>query len=324
MKDIRKLTYRDFYYATLDDFYMYVVKIMKSLNYTFHRRIKDSTTRRAEVWKLFNSEDYKVLVWVEILDPSLNLTWQEAAEVLRLMNDENMTKLYLFTNGNLDEDAKDILDDESNFIYTPRNIIEKLLSLVEVGKESEEEPTFKRKRREPDRPYGHALISEYFRNKEKRKEKRYITLSELKSLVGYILVNYNNLQGYIDDIPDLDNLGKGIIDELDKRRRTFLPLLYKIIGFSVNREFNYILVALADFLKYLIYYITAIIEYESLENIENYKRELTKSLNILEKFDLAFYDYINLQIKEINKSFKNLIKYTFSLVIFIIIVILLL
>jgi len=88
--------------------------------------------------EIIDSDEYKVIVWVEIQDPAVELSWQESADILRVMNDENLTKLFLFTNGNLDEDAKDILGDENHFIYTPRNIIEKLLSLEEIEEKPEQ------------------------------------------------------------------------------------------------------------------------------------------------------------------------------------------
>lgn len=322
MKDIRKLTYRDFYYISLDEFYTYVVAIMKSLNYIFYRRIKDTTTRRAEIWKLFDSDEYKVIVWIEIQDPSIELSWQESADILRLMNDENLTRLFLFTNGNLDEAARDILEDENHFIFTPRNIIEKLLALEETEEKPLETSKTKLKRRKPDRPYGHALLVEYFKTKEKSLEKTKISLDELKTIISYIVDNYKETQALIDSIKDLDNISKEQKALLDKSRKKFLPALSKIALISVDREFNYILEELARLIKNIIYYTSAIIDYEVLENIESYKREIEEALNRLYSFDEKVYNYMQTHVLAIRKNFENLINYVFVLIVFIIILVL--
>ena len=319
MKDIRKLTYRDFYYISIDELYAYVVAIMKSLNYIFYRRIKDTTTRRAEIWKLFDSDDYKIIVWVEMQDPSIELSWQEAADILRLMNDENLTRLFLFTNGNLDEDAKDILEDENHFIFTPRNIIEKLLSLEETEEKPAEITKTKLKRRKPDRPYGHALLIEYFKRKEKKLEKTKITIEEVKTIISYILDNYKNTKDLIDSIVDLDKIQKEEKDLLDKSRRKFLPALYNITLIKVEPEFNYVLEELARLIKNIIYYTSAIIDYEVIENIESYKKEIEDSLKILNTFDDNVYKYMQTNVIAIRKNFESLIKYSFVLILIIII-----
>jgi hypothetical protein len=319
MKDIRKLTYRDFYYISLDEFYSYVVTILKSLNYIFYRRIKDTTTRRAEIWKLFDSDEYKIMVWIEIQDPSIELSWQEAADILRLMNDENLTKLFLFTNGNLDEDAKDILEDENHFIFTPRNIIEKLLSLEETEEKPLEIIKPKLKRRKPERPYGQALLIEYFKKKEKKFEKTRISIEELKTIISYILDNYKDVNELIESIEDLDKIKKEEKDLLDKSRRKFLPAFYNITLIKVEPELNYVLEELARLIKNIIFYISAIIDYEVIENIEFYKKEIEDSLIKLSTFDDNVYKYMQTYVTAIRKSFESLIKYSFILMLIIII-----
>jgi hypothetical protein len=319
MKDIRKLTYRDFYYINLDEFYTYVVTIMKSLNYIFYRRIKDTTTRRAEIWKLFDSDEYKILVWIEIQDPSVELSWQESADNLRLMNDENLTKLFLFINGNLDEDARDILEDENHFIFTPRNIIEKLLSLEETEEKPAEITKTKLKRRKPDRPYGHALLIEYFKKKEKKLEKTMISIEEVKTIITYIIDNYKDAQMLIDNIEDIDDLKKTEKVILEKKRNEFLPAIYKITLIAVEPEFNYVLEELGRLIKNIIYYISAIIDYDIFENIEEYKKEIEEALIKLNTFDDTVYNYMKNHVSSMRKGFENLIKYIFVLIIIIII-----
>jgi hypothetical protein len=320
MKDIRKLTYRDFYNISIDELYVYCVTIMKSLNYVFYRRIKDTTTRRAEIWKLFDSDEFKVMVWIEIQDPAVELSWQESADILRVMNDENVTKLFLFTNGNLDEDAKDILGDENHFIYTPRNIIEKLLSLEEIEEKPVEVASKKKlKRKMPARPYGHALLIEYFKGKEKNVEKTKISLEELKVIVSYIVDNYKEVETLIKSIEDIDNIKKEEKEVLDKNRKKFLPSLYKLTLIKVEPEFNYILEELSNLIKNIIYYISAIIDYEVLENIELYKKEIAGSLAILNNLDDNIYKYLQTHVSLMSNAFERLIKYSFILMVIIII-----
>lgn len=347
MKEIRKLTYRDFYYISLDEFYTYVVTIMKSLNYIFYRRIKDTTTRRAEIWKLFDSDEYKILVWIEIQDPSVELSWQESADILRLMNDENLTKLFLFINGNLDEDARDILEDENHFIFTPRNIIEKLLFIEEVEEKKVEEPKEvieemtvegpegvieekkveeleevvkpKHKRRKFDKPIGHALLIEYFKSKEKVLEKTMISIEEVKTIITYIIDNYKDAQMLIDNIEDIDDLKKTEKVILEKKRNEFLPAIYKITLIAVEPEFNYVLEELGRLIKNIIYYISAIIDYDIFENIEEYKKEIEEALIKLNTFDDTVYNYMKNHVSSMRKGFENLIKYIFVLIIIIII-----
>jgi hypothetical protein len=321
---------------------------MKSLNYVFHRRIKDTSTRRAEIWKLFDSDEYKILVWIELQDPSVELSWQEAADILRLMNDENLTRLFLFTNGNLDEDARDILEDENHFIYTPRYIIEKILSIREMEEKAEEleekkkeveerpeekpaetyeeipeieevEPELKvRKRQKFDKPCGHAIIVEYFKTKEEPRKKTKITFEELKTIVSYIIDNYKETQNLIDSL-DIDNITKEQEELLDKYVKKFLPALYKISLIAVDKEFRFVLEELARLLKNIIYYISAITEYEVVENIDIYKKEIEDALNKLSSFDEKIYEYMQTNVSAIRRNFNSLIKYIFVILLFVLI-----
>ena len=346
MKDIRKLTYRDFYYISLDEFYPYAIDIMKNLNYVFHRRIKDTYTRRAEIWKLFDSEEYKVLVWVEILEPSLQLTWQESADILRLMNDENIIRLFLFTNGSLDEAAKDILDDENHFLYTPRQIIERLISFLEYKQETEEEAqplveekkeerveekvdkeieiekiAVEKKKERVSENSGYVLIAKYIASKGPVDKKFNILPSEMKNLITYVFENYTSIEEFMQNIKDFDNLEDDEVKFLNRKIKSFLALFYKLRTTTTEEEFFDFRSDLMEFVKNVIYYMAGIKKYEVLENIEKYKNNLTELSEKLKGIDERFRDYLSINISKSTASFESLIKYSIIFIILSIILV---
>ena len=101
-----------------------------------------------------------------------------------------------------------------------------------------------------------------------------------------------------------------------------MPALSKITLIIVDTEFNYILEELARLIKNIIYYTSAIIDYEVLENIEAYKKEIEEALNKLNSYDERVYNYMQTHVSAIRKNFENLIKYVFVLIVLIIILVL--
>jgi len=87
LDNLEKLTHEDFMEMNLSVFYEVIAEIMKDLNFSFHRAIKDvQDFRRIEIWKHVKNPDDYALVWVEIVKPGQEVARDVSYEVLRTLN----------------------------------------------------------------------------------------------------------------------------------------------------------------------------------------------------------------------------------------------
>ena len=325
MKDIRKLTYSDFYYISIEEFYTYCSIILKQLNYIFFRRIIETSSKRTEVWQLGNSKDNKALVYMEMLDPGEELGWDKAAAILKLMNEEEITILYLFTNGALDNDAKEIIEDDSRFIYTPRVIIERLLNLEnqdqDVDKSTETEKSKRRSRIKNKFPSGKLLLSDYFKSNKPAYKNIDISIDEMVDIINQYLTKSEEILSYINHIKDIDYLSKKEKAYLIGRQYSFLPAIPKIISLSFNQNLNNIKASLLSLVKNIIMYIGAIVNYEPIEDINNFRENILKENDLLSSTGDSVYKLMEENIGKSSSHFEKMLIYGFIITFIFIIII---
>ncbi len=75
------------------------------------------------------NENISALVWIEIVKGEAVIDNYIATDVLRTMNEEGMSKLFFFTNTDIDPDTKDVLDGKDHYVFTPKDIIETIQAL---------------------------------------------------------------------------------------------------------------------------------------------------------------------------------------------------
>lgn len=96
----RKNRYEALYNIKLSELYQFVTEVMIDFGYSLYRTVKEvEGRRRAETWVYNNKEDQKAIVWIEVLKPNESLDPFLTTDVLRAMNEENITRLFFFTNG---------------------------------------------------------------------------------------------------------------------------------------------------------------------------------------------------------------------------------
>lgn len=302
MSRFSDLNPKDLYNISITNFYDYVAEIMDDFNYSFHRTLKEIPNKtRCEIWKHRGSDD-EALVWVEVVQDGGDVDSEVPVEVLRVMNENNLRTLFFFTNGHLNDEDKQIIDEEGYFIFTTDEIIETLIAI-----DKKKEPKQKVVRKKVKTPSGFILIRNYLRNREIPKEKNVIRVNLIKSVVERYSSLYEPIKNIVDKIENFDDISDDIRETLKKEQFKLLPNLLVISTYTFLDRFQYLKVDLFNFVKLLIMYIGAIIEYEPMEDVEKYKNEIEKLLEKFSNIDKEIEEYKKDYIEENKKLTKNLI-----------------
>ncbi|MDE7033976.1 MAG: hypothetical protein K2O68_03190, partial [Mucispirillum sp.] len=130
MDSERKARYEQLYNIKLTDFYNFVSEVMGDFNYSLHRTVKDiENKRRIEIWAYQSREDQAAVVWIEVVKPGEILDPYITTDVLRTMNDENVTRLFFFTNGQMSVEEKEVLEGSNHFVFGTDEIVETLIAI---------------------------------------------------------------------------------------------------------------------------------------------------------------------------------------------------
>ncbi|KAA0257105.1 hypothetical protein FHQ18_11085 [Deferribacter autotrophicus] len=319
MNQIRKIDPKDLYDINIANFYNYVAEIMDDFHYAFHISIREIPNKtRCEIWKHKRSDD-EALVWVEVVKESKDVASDTVVEVLRVMNDNNLTKLFFFTNGSLKDGDRQILDDEGHFIFTTDEIIETLIAL-----DKKKIPKKKYVRKQVKIPSGFVLIRNYLRSRELPKEKNVIRINLIKDIVDKYISLYEPIKNIISNIKNYDEIPDDIKERLKREQFKLLPNLIVISTYSFMDKFQYLKVDLFNYVKLLIMYIGAIIEYEPMEDVEKYKSEIEEYLDRFSKIEEEIDQYKKEYIDENKRlSVRLLVSSVLFIIIFLILLIML-
>ncbi|MBQ3034330.1 MAG: hypothetical protein IJD28_08105 [Deferribacterales bacterium] len=281
MDSERKSRYEQLYNIKLPELYSFVNEVMHDFSYSLHRTIKDhENRRRIESWAYQSREDQCGLVWIEVVKPGESLDPYLTTDVLRTMNDENVTRLFFFTNGQMAEDEKEILEGANHFVFGTDEIVETLIAI-----DMKRSIKVVRKRKKVKVPSALVLIKNFLKaNKGVRKEVKLRT-SAVSELVGQYVRLTRRILGEIDRVPDINDIPPETRERLKKIQFDLLPELVKTPGYLFTRQFAHLRNSLFTLMEYTIVYIGNVIEYEAEDDLKKNREIIEEILHKLSDID---------------------------------------
>ena len=281
MDSERKSRYEQLYNIKLPELYAFVNEVMQDFSYSLHRTIKDhENRRRIESWAYQSRDDQCGLVWIEVVKPGESLDPYLTTDVLRTMNDENVTRLFFFTNGQMAEDEKEILEGANHFVFGTDEIVETLIAI-----DMKRSIKVIRKRKKVKVPSAMVLIKNFLKaNKGVRKEIKLRT-SAVPELVGQYVRLVRRILSEIDRVPDINDIPPELRERLKKIQFDLLPELVKTPGYLFTRQFAHLRNSLFALIEYTIVYIGNVIEYEAEDDLKKNREIIEEILHKLSDID---------------------------------------
>jgi hypothetical protein len=288
MKSERQLKYDQFYNIKLAEFYRFATDIMGDFGYSLYRTVKEvETRRRVEVWTHSASNDeQKAIVWLEIVKPGDVIDPYLTTDVLRAMNDENLTRLFFFTNTAMEDEDRDVLEGSNHFIFSTEEIVETLLAM-------ESKKTIKtiKKRKTVKTPSAMVLIKNFFKNTEIKKKQIRLKTSATPDLVSQYTRLVRKILGDIDRVSDINDVPPELRERLKKVQFDLLPEMARTPNYIFPRQFADIRNMLFNLMQVTIIYIGNFIEYESEDDLKNNREIIEELMTKLEAIDDEVLDY---------------------------------
>ncbi len=287
MDSERKSRYEQLYNIKLPELYSFVNEVMQDFGYSLHRTIKDhESRRRIESWAYQSREDQCGLVWIEVVKPGEALDPYLTTDVLRTMNDENVTRLFFFTNGQMAEDEKEILEGANHFVFGTDEIVETLMAI-----DMKRSIKVIRKRKKVKVPSAIVLIKNFLKvNKGARKEVKLRT-SAVSELVAQYVRLIRRILDEIDRIPDINDIPAESRERLKKIQFDLLPELIKTPGYIFTRQFAHLRNSLFSLVEYTIVYIGNVIEYEAEDDLKKNREVIEEIMLRLSGIDDQVMNY---------------------------------
>lgn len=302
-EDNDKMSYQDFFNIKLRKFYEYVTDVMHDFAYAIHRNLKeDENKRRVEIWRSSKNENVSAIVWIELVKGGADLDHYIATDVLRTMNEEGLTKLFFFTNSDINKDTKEVLDGKDHYIFTPSDIIETIEAL-EVKKMSKAV----KKRKNVKVPSGRVVLRNYLKNAPPKGKKVFVNTSTLSELAENYIYLAKDTFNEVDRIDDINNMTPDTKEHFKKLQTRLLPELRKTLYFKFTERFDYLSQTIYNVVQNLIIYIGALIEMESEEQMHKSRDMVEKDLDILRGIDEKLEEFYNEQMKKTEKLSYNLL-----------------
>ncbi|MGD9807473.1 MAG: hypothetical protein AB7E76_01950 [Deferribacterales bacterium] len=310
--NIIKISYQDFFNIPLKKFYEYVTDVMHDFSYATHRNLKeDENRRRAEIWRSSKNENVSALVWMELVKGGAEIDHYIATDILRTMNDEGMTKLFFFTNTDLNKDTKEVLDGKDHYIFTPKDIIETIEAL-EVKKMSR---TVK-KRKNVKVPSGRVVIRNYLKNNPPKGKRVFINTSTLSDLAENYLHLVRETFNEVDRLDDINNLSQETKDKFKRLQTKLLPEVRKTLYFKFTERFEYISQTIFNIAQNLVIYIGSLIEMESEEQMNKARDAVENELDVLRGIDEKLEEFYEEQMKKTERLSYNLLYVSVGIIAF--------
>lgn len=287
MDSERKARYEQLYNIKLTDFYNFVSEVMGDFNYSLHRTVKDiESKRRIEIWAYQSREDQAAVVWIEVVKPGEIVDPYITTDVLRTMNDENVTRLFFFTNGQMGVEEKEVLEGSNHFVFGTDEIVETLIAI-----DMKRSIKVVRKRKKVQVPSAMVLIKNFLKaNKVTRREIRLKT-SAVPELASQYYKLIRRVLNEIDRIPDINDIPAQSRERLKKIQYDLLPELLKTPYYTFTYQFAYLRNALFSLIEYTIVYIGNIIEYEAEDDLKKNREVIEEIMSKLDNVDEEVSNY---------------------------------
>ena len=274
----RKNRYEQLYNIKLQDLYTFVTEVMRDFSYSLIRTVKDvENFRRIELWAYQGKEEQAALVWVEVVKPGDALDIYFATDVLRTMNDENVTRLFFFTNGHMEPDDKETLEGTNHFVFGTDEIVETLLTI-----DKKRAVRVVRKRKKVNVPSAVILIKNFLRANIRKRITIRLKTSAIPELTDQYYRIVRKVLAEADKIKDLNEIPVDVREKLKKIQYELLPELVKTPSYVFNHKFTHLRNTLFSLMEYTIVYIGNIIEYEAEDDL---KRNRERIEDLLEKLN---------------------------------------
>ncbi|MCD8553907.1 hypothetical protein [Seleniivibrio sp.] len=310
--DEQKITYQDFFNIKLNKFYEFVTEVMHDFTFTVHRSIKDEEgKRRIELWRSSKSEE-SAMVWIEIARNGEDIDRYVSSDVLRTMNEEGLTKLFFFTNSNLDEDTRDILDGKNHYIFTPADIIETLEALD--MKRITVKPV--KKRKTVKIASGFFQIRNYLKQNPPKGKKVFVNTSTLSDMCDHYVVMTRQILNDVDRVDDINNMSPELKDRFKRVQTKLLPELRKTLFYKFTDRFDYLAQSIYNIQESLIIYIGALVEMESEEELNNCREKIEKELNVLKEIDGKLEEFYKEQMDKAESLSYRLLYTSIGIIVF--------
>ena len=298
MADEAKSDYEKFFNINISDFYEYVASVMGDFGFVFHKSLKElPNKRRIELWKFKTSDSDQAIIWIEITNSGSDVPREVPAEVLRVMNDENLTKLFFFTNGGLQESEKETLEAKEHYIFTPSEIID----LMSIIRDKEKKDVTVNRRKSVKVPSGFILIKNYLDSHKGNIKNIVIRIDDIPKYGEKISKKISNILDASSQVADINNIPQEDRDSLKKMQYSILPELTNISSLNLPPELANVKEIFFDGVKNCILYIGALVEYESEDLLEKYLDLTKKNMAAIGETKNKVENYKKEQIK---KSYK--------------------
>lgn len=320
MDSERKIRYDQLYNIKLTEFYNFVSEVMGDFNYSLHRTVKDvDNKRRIELWAYQSREDQSAVVWIEVVKPGDSLDPYITTDVLRTMNDENVTRLFFFTNGQMAPEEKDVLEGSNHFIFGTDEIVETLIAI-----DMKRSIKVVRKRKKVKVPSAMVLIKNFLKaNRVTRREIKLKT-SAVPELANQYYRLVRRVLNEIDKIPDINDIPTPTREHLKKIQFDLLPELIKTPYYNFTYQFAYLRNSLFSLIEYTIIYIGNVIEYESEDDLKKNREVIEEIMSKLESVDDHIESYKSDLMFTSEKLSLKIIMYSGAISIFAILILLVL
>ncbi|MEF3254364.1 MAG: hypothetical protein K6348_02170 [Deferribacterales bacterium] len=317
MENIETMSPQDFVGMDITTFYNLIANIMIDLNYSFHRSVKDvQDYRRIEIWKHQKNLDDYTLVWIEIIKPGKEVDRDVSYEVLRTLNDLNMVRLFFFTNGDLNDDVKYVIDDKGHYIFTPESIIETLLA---IKKKSDIIVKPKIKRKKPKTPSGFVLIKNFLKENKPKENKTIVPIKLIPEYRDKLVERFKPIDDLIATIEDIDNIDNEVRKKLKAFQFALLTDLINVASLEFEEPFQWMKEDFFYMIQNYILYVGALVEYETKEDMDNYLAEFNLRKEKLYQYEAIMKDIREKELKLLEENMAKLKKLSIRvLVVFII------
>lgn len=281
MNTSRKTTYEKLYNITLPEFYSFVIQVIADFNYSLHHTLKEvDGKRRIELWNYSSKEDQKALVWIEVVKPEESIDPYLTTDVLRMMNEENVTTLFFFTNTNISPEDRDVLDGQGHFIFSTEEIAETIIAI-----ESKKIVKTVKKRKEVKVPSGMVIIKNFFKRNEFKKKQVRIKMSATPDLASQYTRLVRKILTEIDKVEDINDIAAPVREKFKRLQFELLPELVKVSSYIFPRQFSELRNSLFNLVQFTIVYLGNFVEYESENELKNNRANIEKLINSIDSID---------------------------------------
>jgi hypothetical protein len=296
----------------MKNLYEIATEILHDFHFAIHRSVSDSQSkRRIEVWRSTKDESDNALVWLEVINSDDNVDPYISTDILRSMNEENVTKLFFFTNGSLEKKEKEVLDGKDHYIFTPGDIIDTTNAI-----EKKRRHKHQKKRKSKVVPTGYTLLKNYMKGREVDKGHVLVRTSKINAVAEKYINLTKKILEDIDHIEDINNITPEIKEKFKRMQHDILPEVLKISVYRFTDQFTEMQRRLFSLLQYLLIYIGAVIEYESEDEMKRAKDRVEEELEYLNSIEAEVEEYSGNQMRRAQKYAYRLIAMSVTVIVF--------